>query len=665
MALPASADATPTTTTSGRGFVSIADAVAAGRIDPEVVDAVKAGESIDAIVTFEHAADLASAKASTTPDAAGDRQRIDKLRGSFAARKLGVRVRHRDLQVVETFENLPMVHARIASKAALLRLANDADVSSVRANRTLERGAMDAQSAPLVRQPQAAAAGYRGAGAYVAVLDTGIDYRQPDFGSCTAPATPAATCRVPVSYDAAPNDGSLDDNGHGTNVSGIVAGIAPGAGIIGIDVFNGGSSNSSYMLSAMNYLIGQRRNGVNVVAANLSIWTKTWNANGAACADDLGFATARSVGIIPVVISGNGGHTTGASYPGCIPGALTVGAVYDSNVGSMSWGDGNCTDSTTYADKVTCFSQSGPNVKMLAPGSIITAAGISQSGTSQAAPHVAGAVAVLAAAKPGATVTAIESALVNSGPAITDRDGRVRRRLDVYSALSTLLGSTSTDTTAPSVVAPSQTVGLDWGLGATAVPVTIKWSASDASGINAYDLYASTNGGAWTKQTLTTATATSRSFDLTPGSRYQFAVAARDGAGNWSGWSYGPTFRVDNYADNNTAIKYSTGWTRSAWTDAYGGTVTAAAAKNASATFTFTGRGVAWVASKATNRGQAYVYVDGVYQGSWELYSATTRPRTVVMTGNWATSATHTVQIVVVGTTGRPTVDIDSLIVLS
>jgi hypothetical protein len=76
---------------------------------------------------------------------------------------------------------------------------------------------------------------------------------------------------------------------------------------------------------------------------------------------------------------------------------VSVGAVYDSNVGSVTAGFGNnaCTDRKTSADKITCFSQVANFLTALAPGVFITAAGVRQGGTSQAAPHVAGAVAAM------------------------------------------------------------------------------------------------------------------------------------------------------------------------------------------------------------------------------------------------------------------------------
>jgi hypothetical protein len=63
-----------------------------------------------------------------------------------------------------------------------------------------------------------------------------VNYKHSDFG-CTAINTPAASCRVVYAFDSAPDDGSLDDNGHGSNVSGIVSKVATKTKIIGIDTF--------------------------------------------------------------------------------------------------------------------------------------------------------------------------------------------------------------------------------------------------------------------------------------------------------------------------------------------------------------------------------------------------------------------------------------------
>ena len=86
---------------------------------------------------------------------------------------------------------------------------------------------------------------------------------------------------------------------------------------------------------------------------------------------------------------------------------------------------------------------------------------------------------------------------------------------------------------------------------------------------------------------------------------------------------------------------------------------------NASAQFTFSGNAVAWIGTRATTRGKAYIYLDGVYKTTVDLYSATTLPRAAVASYYWPTSGTHTIKVVVVGTATRPKVDIDAFVRLS
>ena len=112
--------------------------------------------------------------------------------------------------------------------------------------------------------------------------------------------------------------------------------------------------------------------------------------------------SARLAGISPVAASGNNEYTDGISNPACTPGVVSVGAVYDSDLGSVSWG--SCTDAATAADEVACFSNSASFLTLPAPGVDITAAGETYSGTSQATPHVAGAIVVFRAAFPFETL---------------------------------------------------------------------------------------------------------------------------------------------------------------------------------------------------------------------------------------------------------------------
>ncbi len=137
--------------------------------------------------------------------------------------------------------------------------------------------------------------------------------------------------------------------------------------------------------------------------------------------------------------TGNDVSPTTMTAPACISGVIAVGAVYDGNVGAVSFGV--CTDSVTGADLVPCFSNSSTELDLLAPGALITSAGrgggvSTYVGTSQASPHAAGAAAVLLQRDSTLSPDAIESALESSGVAITDpRNGRVTPRLDIAAAL--------------------------------------------------------------------------------------------------------------------------------------------------------------------------------------------------------------------------------------
>lgn len=348
-------------------------------------------------------------------------------------------------------------HVRIDSPLALLSLLRTPEVALVTDVGVMEP-ALD-QSLALIRQPEAALAGNTGAGTSVAVLDTGVNYQHEAFGPCSAPGVPAVAggiCRVAVATDIAAEDGSLDDLGHGTNVSGIVAGVAPGARIIALDVFvkktTGWQATDPDILAALDWVIANQA-VYNIVVVNMSFATPyTYHKLPNECSGTIYatlFTDLRSAGILPVVASGNdfwdlnGNRREGISNPACTPGAISVGAVYDA-AGTASF----CPNGTETAapDKITCFSQTGAMLSILAPGCWITAAGMADyCGTSMAAPHVAGTVAVLAAARPLLTPFQRECALTKSGPLLNDIRkvngvalNVARRRLDVAASIANL-----------------------------------------------------------------------------------------------------------------------------------------------------------------------------------------------------------------------------------
>jgi hypothetical protein len=84
----------------------------------------------------------------------------------------------------------------------------------------------------------------------------------------------------------------------------------------------------------------------------------------------------------------------------------------------------------------------------------------------------------------------------------------------------------------------------------------------------------------------------------------------------------------------------------------------------ASVRLTFTGRGVAWVTTTSPGRGAVRVYLDGRYLGTVDTSSRAARYRVVAFSRSWAEVGRHTLRLELVGTPGRPRVDIDAFDVL-
>ena len=325
------------------------------------------------------------------------------------------------------------------------------------------------ESVPLIHAPELWAAGGRGAGKAVAILDTGVEASHPFLGgrvvaeACFSSNAPSfgATTVCPNGTDtqtgagaAAPcSFGSCD---HGTHVAGIVAGrqsdtfsgVAPDADIVAIQVFSRfddvagdpGKQNCANSARpspcALTFLSDQIR-GLqqvlslkatrDIVSANMSLGGGRFTA---ACDTDIrktSIDQLRTAGVAVVIASGNSAFSDAVGSPGCISTAVTVG-------------------STTKSDTVSGFSNSDDVVDLLAPGSSINASVTGggfgfKSGTSMATPHVAGAFAALASAKPAATLDEIEQALKDTGiPIAHPVSGLVRPRIDVKAAFDQLDG---------------------------------------------------------------------------------------------------------------------------------------------------------------------------------------------------------------------------------
>jgi len=220
------------------------------------------------------------------------------------------------------------------------------------------------------------------------------------------------------------------------------------------------------------------------------------------------------------------------------------------------------------------------------------------------------------------------------------------------------------DLTAPTSTAP---IPLGAPSGSTLlgglVPIRAAWTGSDVgSGIDHYLLWLSKDGGGWTSLS-TSLTSSSYLSRLASGHTYRFAVRPVDRAGNVGAVRAGSTFRLTAIQQTTSAVHYRGTWATSTSTMWWGGTAKSSSTKGSTATYTYTGKSIAWVGLKGYNRGKAQVYVNGVLKATVDLYSGTTLRQRIIWSANYTTSATRTITIKVLGTSGRPRVDVDGFIV--
>jgi hypothetical protein len=218
------------------------------------------------------------------------------------------------------------------------------------------------------------------------------------------------------------------------------------------------------------------------------------------------------------------------------------------------------------------------------------------------------------------------------------------------------------DHAAPVTTAPTRTFVTGAALTSSAVPVRIGWTGSDSqTGVASYDLAQSTDGGVWsTVATGLTSTTSTRS--LIPGHSYRFRVRGTDHVGNTGAWTYGTTFKLSSTSETSSSIHYGGTWAYRTSALYRGGHEKAASIAGRTATWSFTGTSVAWVATKGPSQGRANVYVNGTLLTSVDLWAPANQWQRLVWTKTWSTSATRTITVKVLGTIGHPTVDLDGLI---
>jgi len=286
----------------------------------------------------------------------------------------------------------------------------------------------------------------RGKGATVALIDTGVDAKHRDLRGAVLPG------RSTLNNRWADSTGREDQDGHGTNMAGIIVGrghgpgagvlgIAPAAKILPISAPINSLSSSTFMTKAIDFAIAQHTGVINMSFG--SSGDETMHA---------AIRKAQAADIVLVGASGNRGSP--GDYPGKYPEVLTVGA-YGRN------------------HKIASFSIAGPQVDLAAPGDqiVTTSHGPTDydigNGTSEAAAVVSGAAALIRAKYPEMSAAEVVHRLT----ATADDAGSAGRddtygygRLNIVKALTadvTPLPAASAPANDPAAAAPSPTSAFD------------------------------------------------------------------------------------------------------------------------------------------------------------------------------------------------------------
>jgi subtilisin family serine protease len=356
-----------------------------------------------------------------------------------------------------------------------------------------------------------------GSGVSVYVIDTGIYTSHSAF-----------TGRTRIGFDAFGGNG-LDCNGHGTHVAGTAGGssygVAPAASLVSVRVLDcTGAGSLSGVIAGIDWVINDHVSGPAVI--NLSL------GSGKSASLESAVDRAFNDGITVVSAAGNSNVDACTTSPaGNKPSGLTVGA-------------------TTITDARASYSNFGACLDLFAPGSDIVSAGTSsptatsvQSGTSMAAPHVAGLAARYLSAATTATPSQVMTAIMNAttGSAVTGEGTLSPNRL-AYGDPTAVPSSPGTTTPPPSSAVPpgtgSESMPSIPGVPGTPVALAgaasswLNWTpaASGGSPISSH-LVRIYRKGVLSSQVVVDADSFHTITALTAGTSTSFTVAAMNGVG--------------------------------------------------------------------------------------------------------------------------------------
>lgn len=320
--------------------------------------------------------------------------------------------------------NLPIIGGVACNLTtdAIYRLANDPNIEYISFDSKVF-ALLDIATASInTRFPHER--GYLGEGTTVAVIDSGVAPHQ----DLTIPTNRIIGFKDFINNKIEP----YDDNGHGTHVSGIIAGngysskgrytgVAPKSNILAIKALDeNGSGNTSDIIKAISWVV-ETKNKYRTDIINLSLGSPV---NNDCSADPLCRAVSKAIdkGLIVVAAAGNSGPKANTILsPGISPKVITVGAVDDKNTPNI--------DDDTIAD----FSSRGPTREglqkpdLVAPGvNIKSLSNITNdryttlSGTSMATPLISGSIALLMSRNKNLSHNDIKNKLMNSCIALNE-----------------------------------------------------------------------------------------------------------------------------------------------------------------------------------------------------------------------------------------------------
>ncbi len=222
------------------------------------------------------------------------------------------------------------------------------------------------------------------------------------------------------------------------------------------------------------------------------------------------------------------------------------------------------------------------------------------------------------------------------------------------------------DNDPPVMPAPRLVPVKDTIFNTTSFTAAVTWTAAtdNIGPIARYQAQVRAGSSAWGTLSTTGPTTLSVRRTIYVGRPYTIRARAVDAAGNDSAWSEVPLLNPWVKQESSGSVIRTGTWSRYYNRYMSGGATRYARAKGASASLTFSGRGIAVVMPYGLGRGRAQIWVDGALAATVDTYSRTFAARRIVFSRAWSTSATHVVKVVVLGTSGRPRVDLDAFLVI-